>query len=164
MELLNPGVGLVFWTLLAFIIVFFILKKFAWKPILESLKEREAGIAESIASAESMKIEMAAMKSENEAVLAEAREERAKMIKEAKEVSDKMIGEAKEKARGEFDRIVAEAQGAITQQKNAALTDVKNQVGSLVLDIAEKVLRRELSDKKVQENYIKDLAEGVKLN
>jgi len=164
MELLNPGVGLVFWTLLAFIIVFFILKKFAWKPILESLKEREAGIAESIASAESMKIEMAAMKSENEAVLAEAREERAKMIKEAKEVSDKMIGEAKEKARGEFDRIVAEAQGAITQQKNAALTDVKNQVGSLVLDIAEKVLRRELSDKKVQENYIKELAEGVKLN
>ena len=164
MELLLPGIGLVFWTLLAFIIVFFILKKFAWKPILESLKERETGIASSIASAEAMKIEMAAMKSENEAVLAEAREERARMIKDAKEVSDKMIAEAKERARGEFDRIVAEAQGAITQQKNAALTDVKNQVGSLVIEIAEKVLRRELSDKKVQENYIKDLAEGVKLN
>jgi F-type H+-transporting ATPase subunit b len=164
MELLNPGVGLVFWTLLAFIIVFFILKKFAWKPILESLKEREAGIAESIASAESMKIEMATMKSENEAVLAEAREERGRMIKDAKDISDKMIAEAKEKARGEFDRIVAEAQGAITQQKNAALTDVKNQVGSLVIDIAEKVLRRELADKKVQENYIRDLAEEVKLN
>lgn len=164
MELLLPGLGLVFWTFLAFLIVFFILKKFAWKPILQSLKERETGIATSIASAEAMKHEMAAMKSENEAVLAQARDERAKMIKEAKEASDKMIAEAKEKARTEFDRIVSEAQVAIIQQKNAALTDVKNQVGNLVIEVAEKVLRRELSNKAVQENYIKELAEGVKLN
>ncbi len=164
MELLLPGLGLVFWTLLAFLVVFFILKKFAWKPILESLKERETGIATSIASAETMKAEMAALKSENEAVLAQARDERAKIIKEAKEVSDKMIADAKDKARAEFDRIVSEAQAAITQQKNAALTDVKNQVGNLVIEVAEKVLRRELSDKAVQENYIKELAEGVKLN
>lgn len=164
MELLLPGLGLVFWTLLAFLVVFYILKKFAWKPILESLKERETGIATSIASAETMKAEMAALKSENETVLAQARDERAKIIKEAKDVSDKMIADAKEKARGEFDRIVSEAQAAITQQKNAALIDVKNQVGNLVIEVAEKVLRRELSDKAVQENYIKELAEGVKLN
>lgn len=164
MELLLPGLGLVFWTLLAFLVVFFILKKFAWKPILESLKERETGIATSIASAETMKAEMAALKSENEAVLAQARDERAKIIKEAKDVSDKMIAEAKEKARVEFDRIVSEAQAAITQQKNAALIDVKNQVGYMVIEVAEKVLRRELSDKAGQENYIKELAEGVKLN
>ena len=164
MELLLPGLGLVFWTLLAFLVVFFILKKYAWKPILESLKERETGIATSIASAETMKAEMAALKSENETVLAQARDERAKIIKEAKDVSDKMIADAKEKARGEFDRIVSEAQAAITQQKNAALIDVKNQVGNLVIEVAEKVLRRELSDKAVQENYIKELAEGVKLN
>ncbi len=164
MELLLPGLGLVFWTLLAFIVVFFILKKFAWKPILESLKERETGIATSIASAETMKAEMAALKNENEAVLAQARDERAKIIKEAKDVSDKMIAEAKEKARVEFDRIVSEAQAAITQQKNAALIDVKNQVGNMVIEVAEKVLRRELSDKAVQENYIKELADGVKLN
>lgn len=164
MELLLPGLGLVFWTLLAFIVVFFILKKFAWKPILESLKERETGIATSIASAETMKGEMAALKSENEEVLAQARDERAKIIKEAKDVSDKMIADAKEKARGEFDRIVSEAQAAITQQKNAALIDVKNQVGNMVIEVAEKVLRRELSDKAVQENYIKELAESVKLN
>ena len=164
MELLLPGLGLVFWTLLAFIVVFFILKKFAWKPILESLKERETGIATSIASAETMKAEMAALKSENEEVLAQARDERAKIIKEAKDVSDKMIADAKEKARGEFDRIVSEAQAAITQQKNAALIDVKNQVGNMVIEVAEKVLRRELSDKAVQENYIKELAESVKLN
>ncbi len=164
MELLLPGVGLVIWTLLAFIIVFLILGKFAWKPILKSLKDRELGIATSIASAETMKVEMAALKSENEAVLAQARDERAKIIKEAKEVSDKMIAEAKEKARVEFDKIVAEAQSAITQQKNAALTDVKNLVGKLVIEVSEKILRRELADKTVQENYIKVLAESVKLN
>ncbi len=164
MELLLPGFGLVFWTFIAFLIVFYILKKFAWKPILESLKERESGIAHSIASAEAMKVEMATMKSENEAVLAQARDERAKMIKDAKDISDKMIADAKEKARLEFDRIVSEAQSAITQQKNAALIDVKNQVGSLVIDIAEKVLRREMANKAVQENYIKELAAGVKLN
>ncbi len=164
MELLLPGLGLVFWTLLAFLVVLFILKKFAWKPILESLNERETGIAASIASADTMKAEMLALKSENEAVLAEAREERAKIIKEAKEESDKMIAVAKEKARTEFDRIVAEAQSAIVQQKNAALTDVKNQVGFMVIEVAEKVLRRELADKPAQEKFIKELAEGVTLN
>lgn len=164
MDLLIPSFGLIFWTLLTFLIVFFILKKFAWKPILSSLKERETGIATSLATAETVKAEMATLKSENEALLILAREERAKMIKEAKELSDKMLTDAKEKARTEFDRIVAEAQSAIMQQKNAALTDVKNQVGKLVIEVSEKVLRRELSNKAVQENYIKELAEGVKLN
>ena len=164
MELLLPGLGLIFWTLVAFLIVFFILKKFAWKPILNSLKERELGIASSIATAENMKVEMAAMKSENEAILAQARDERARMIKEAKEASDKMVSDAKERAKTEYDRILADAQAAIQQQKNAALTEVKNQVGKLVIEVSEKVLRRELSNKDQQESYIKDLAEGVKLN
>jgi F-type H+-transporting ATPase subunit b len=164
MDLMNPAFGLLLWTFLAFIIVFFILKKFAWKPILSSLKEREKGINDAIASAEKIKAEMASMKSENESILAKAREERASMVKEAKETSDKMINDAKEKAKTEFDRIVSEAQVAIQQQKNAALTDVKNQVGKLVIEVAEKVLRKELSDKTAQENYIKELAGGVKLN
>ena len=164
MELLLPGLGLLFWTLIAFLVVFFLLKAFAWKPILASLKERETGIADAIASADKVKAEMAALKNENEVMMAKAREERAVMIKEAKETADKMVADAKEKAKAEFDRIVAEAQTAITQQKNAALTDVKNQVGSLVIEVAEKVLSRELSNKSEQENYIKQLAEGVKLN
>lgn len=164
MELLNPGLGLLVWTLLAFLIVFFLLKSLAWKPILSTLKERETGIADAIASADKVKAEMAALKNENEVMMAKAREERAVMIKEAKETADKMVADAKEKAKAEFDRIVAEAQAAITQQKNAALTDVKNQVGSLVIEVAEKVLSRELSNKSEQENYIKQLAEGVKLN
>lgn len=164
MELLNPGLGLLVWTLLAFLVVFFLLKGLAWKPILSSLKERETGIADAIASADKVKAEMAALKNENEVMMAKAREERAVMIKEAKETADKMVADAKEKAKAEFDRIVAEAQTAITQQKNAALTDVKNQVGALVIEVAEKVLSRELSNKAEQENYIKQLAEGVKLN
>ena len=164
MELLLPGIGLVFWTLIAFLVVFIILRKFAWKPILQSLKERETSIASAIASADSIKAEMALLRSENEALLAEARDERARMIKDAKDTSAKMISEAKEKARGEYDRIVSEAQIAIQQQKNAALTDVKNQVGKLVIEVSEKVLRRELANRNEQENFIKQQAEIVKLN
>jgi len=104
------------------------------------------------------------MQNENEALLAKAREERATLIKEAKEASDKMVAEAKDKAKSEYDRILADAQLAITQQKNAALTEVKNQVGTLVIEVAEKVLRKELSNKAEQESYIKQLADGVKLN
>jgi F-type H+-transporting ATPase subunit b len=164
MELLLPSIGLLFWTLVAFIIVFLILKKFAWKPILSSLKERETGIADAIATADKVKAEMAQLKNENEAMMAKAREERSAMIKEAKETSDKMLADAKEKAKNEYDRIVADAQSAIQQQKMAAITDVKNQVGNLVIEVAEKVLRRELGNKTEQENYIKQLADGVELN
>jgi F-type H+-transporting ATPase subunit b len=164
MELLLPGIGLIFWTLIAFLIVFIILKKFAWKPILTSLNEREKTISDAISTAEKMRVQMAAMKSENEALLAEAREERARMIKEAKDTSSKMINDAKEKAKTEYDRIITDAQAAIQQQKNAALIDVKNQVGRLVIEVSEKVLQRELSNKTEQEGFIKQLAETVKLN
>ena len=164
MELLQPGLGLLVWTLIAFGIVFFILKKFAWKPLLAALKERETGIADAISSAEKVKLEMASLKNENEALMNQAREERAVMIKEAKLASDKMISEAKDKAKAEYDRIIADAQQAINQQKNAALIDVKNQVGALVIEVSEKILRRELANKAEQESYIKQLAETVKLN
>jgi F-type H+-transporting ATPase subunit b len=164
MELLSPGLGLIVWTFIAFIIVLVILGKFAWKPILTSLKERETTIADSLATAQRVKSEMAQLKNENEQMMAQAREERGRMIKEAKETSDKMISEAKDKARKEYDKIVADAQAAINQQKNAALIDVKNQVGKLVIEVSEKVLRRELSQRPQQEEYIKSLAESVKLN
>jgi F-type H+-transporting ATPase subunit b len=164
MELLTPGFGLIFWTLLAFIIVFLILKKFAWKPILAALKERETNIADSIATAEKVKAEMAQLKSENEALLQQAREERATLIKEAKLQSDKMVTEAKEKAKAEYDKIVADAQQAIQSQKNAALTEVKNQVGALVIEVSEKILRKELSNKTEQEALIKQLTQEAKLN
>ncbi len=159
-----PDIGLLFWNTVAFIALFFILKAMAWKPILKAIKAREDGIEEALSKAEKVKAEMAQLANENEALLQKAREERAILIKEAKEQSDKMIADSKEKAKSEYDRIVADAQVAINQQKNAALTDVKNQVGALVIEISEKILKRELSNKAEQENYIKQLAEEVKLN
>ena len=164
MELLTPDLGLFVWNLIAFLVVFFILAKFAWKPILKSLKERETGIADALATAEKVKLEMTQLKSENEALLAKAREERAQLLKEAKETKDKIINEAKEAAKTEAARILTDAHASIEQQKNAALTDVKNLVGNLVIEVAEKVLRRELGNKSEQENYIKQLANEVKLN
>ncbi len=164
MQLLTPAFGLIIWTLLAFLIVFFILKKFAWKPILDSMNKREKEIADSLATAENIKIEMSQMKSENEALLVKAREERAHMLKEAKETKDKIINEAKEQAKVETNKIIADAQSVINQQKMAAITDLKNQVGILVIEVSEKILRRELSKKDEQEKYIKQLAENVKLN
>ncbi len=164
MQLLIPNFGLIIWTLLAFLIVLVILRKYAWKPIINSMNQREQGIAESLATAEKIKIEMSQMKSENEALLVKAREERAQMLKEAKETKDKIINEAKEQAKVETNKIIADAQSVIEQQKMAALTDLKNQVGTLVVEVSEKILRRELSNKQEQEKYIKQLAENVKLN
>jgi F-type H+-transporting ATPase subunit b len=162
--LVLPDIGLVFWNTIAFLVLIIVLGKFAWKPILKAIHDREAGIEEALKKADKMKSEIAAMQNENEALLAKAREERATLIKEAKEASEKMVADAKDKAKSEYDRIVADAQLTITQQKNAAISEVKNQVGSLVVEVAEKVLRRELSNKADQEKYIKELADGVKLN
>lgn len=164
MELLTPSFGLIFWTLLAFLIVFFILRKFAWKPILSSLNEREKTIAGSLETAERVKAEMAQLKNENEELLARAREERALMLKEARETKDRIINEAKEQAKIEANKIIVDAQQQIDVQKMAALTDVKNQVGKLVVEVTEKVLRRELSSPAAQEAHIKELVEDVKLN
>ena len=164
MELLTPSFGLIFWTLLAFIIVFFILKKFAWKPILKALNDREKGIADSLETADRVRAEMAQLKSENEELLAKAREERAAMLKEARDIKDKIINDAKEQAKTEASKIMLETQQAIEQQKMAAMTDVKNQVGKMVIEVAEKILRKELGTKEAQEAHIKDLVEEVKLN
>ena len=164
MDLLLPHLGLIFWTLLSFLIVFFILKKFAWKQIIDGLNERESNIANSIASAEKVKAEMAQLKSDNESLLQSAREERANMLKEAKEIKDKMINDAKDEAKAQAAKIINDANAAIHQQKMAALTDIKNQVGKMVVEVSEKILRRELSDKAQQEIYIRKLAEDIKLN
>lgn len=162
--LVLPDVGLVFWSSVAFIVLLVVLGKFAWKPIMTAINEREQGIENALAKADQMKAEMATMQGETEALLQKAREERATLIKDAKEQSDKMIADAKEKAKSEYDRIVADAQLAINQQKNAALMDVKNQVGALVIEVTEKILKKELSNKSEQEKYIQQLAQEVKLN
>lgn len=164
MELLLPKLGLLVWTLLAFLVVFYILKKFAWPAIINGLNEREQSIADALSTAEKVKAEMAQMKSEHEALLAQAREERAQILKEARETKEKIINESKDAAKSEASKIVAEAQAAIEAQKMAAITDVKNQVGKMVIEVSEKILRRELGNKEAQETYIKGLVNEVKLN
>jgi F-type H+-transporting ATPase subunit b len=161
MQLLTPAFGLIFWTLIAFLAAFFILKKFAWPAIINGLNEREKTIADSLATAERVKLEMAQLKSENEELLALAREERAQMLKEAKETKDKIISEAKEQAKVEANKIIVDANNAIENQKMAALTDVKNQIGNMVVEVAEKVIRRELSNGNDQELYIRKLADDL---
>jgi F-type H+-transporting ATPase subunit b len=164
MKLLLPEFGLLIWTLLAFLVVFFLLGKFAWPAIVKGLREREAGITDALATAERVKAEMAQLKSENEALLAQAREERATMLKEARDTKDKIINEAKDHAKAEAGKIIQDARTAIEQQKMAAITEVKNQIGVLVVEVSEKILRRQLENKSQQETYIKQLAEEVKLN
>lgn len=164
MDLLNPNFGLIIWTLVAFFLVFFILGKFAWPAILKGLKQREQSIADSLATAERVKAEMQQLQNENEALLAKAREERAAMLKEARETKDKIINEAKDQAKIEANKIIAEAQAAINTQKMAALTDVKNEVGKLVIEVTRKVLRKELGSKETQESHIKNLVDEIKVN
>lgn len=164
MKLLSPEFGLLVWTLLAFLVVFFILAKKAWPAIIKGLRDREQSIASSLETAERVKAEMAQMKSENEALLAKAREERAQLLKEAREMKDRIINEAKDQAKTEANKIIADAQAAINAQKMAALTDVKNQVGRLVIEVSEKILRKELAGKEAQEAHIKSLVDEVKLN
>jgi F-type H+-transporting ATPase subunit b len=164
MELLTPELGLFFWTLIAFLIVLFVLRKFAWKPIISSLDEREKGIADAISTADNLKKEMGQMKAENERIMAEAREERAQMLKEAKEMKDRIVNEAKDQAKAEANKIIADAQQQIQQQKMAALTEVKNEIGTLAVEVAEKILRKSLATAEAQDSYVSMLAEDIKLN
>jgi F-type H+-transporting ATPase subunit b len=162
--LVKPDLGLVIWMTLTFFIVLFVLAKYAWKPILKAVKTREDNIDNAISQAAKVQAEMAQLKNDNEALLTKAREERATMLKEAKDIKDKMISDAKDLAKAEANKIIVDAQAAINHQKMAALTDIKNQVGNLVIEVSEKVLRKELSNKAEQENFIKQLAGEVKLN
>ena len=164
MDLLTPELGLFVWTLLAFLIVFFILKKFAWKPILTALGDRERSIADSIAAADRVKKEMAQMQNENEKLMVQAGEERSVMLKEAKQMSEQIVAKAKEDTRAIADKMIVDAQQQIQQQKMAAMTDVKNQIGSLAVQVAEKVLRQQLSTEAAHNAYNNLLTQDVKLN
>ena len=164
MDLLQPALGLFLISLIIFTIVFLILKKFAWVPILATLKEREDSISDSITTAERVKEEMAQMKAEHEHVLAEAKAERSKILKEAKDAKDEIISEAKERAAAEYKRKVESALQDIENQKQAALVALKNQAGQMAVEIAEKILGRELGNKAEQEAYAKSLADNINLN
>lgn len=156
--------GLFFWQLIILLIVIFILGKFAWKPIVNALEEREEGIKDALASAEKAKVEMARLTNENEQLLKEAREERDVILKEAKELKDKIVADAKTAAQTEGAKLIENAKREIEDQKLKALAEVKNQVSALSLDIARKVLTKEFEDQGKQEALVADLLKDVKIN
>ena len=150
--------------LVTFTTVMFLLKKFAWKPILSTLKEREDSIENALQAAADAKLKMAKLKSDNEQVLAEARNERDALLKEARETQDMIISEAKNKAKDEADKIIAAAQAAIQSEKAAALESMKEQIVTLSIEVSEKILRNELSSESKQSNLVSDLVKDIKLN
>lgn len=156
--------SLIFWTTIIFVAFLFLLRKFAWKPILGAVRSREESITDALASAETARREMQNLKADNEKLLAEARAERDAMLKEAREMKDKMIAEAKEEAQAAGSQMIAQAQAAIQGEKNAAMADIKNQVSSLSIDIAEKLLKGQLADKQAQEQLVGALLNDIKLN
>ncbi len=161
MDLLIPGEGLIIWQLIIFVALVFLLSKLAWKPIINSLKEREDSIQNALDTAERARAEMAQLKSDNEKLLKEAREERDKMMKEAREAANRLKDEAQGDAKKAADKIISDARAAIYVEKEAALKEVKIQVALFSLDIAEKLMKKNLSADKEQkalvEGYIKDL-------
>lgn len=150
-SLVEPAFGLIFWMTLSFGIAFFLLAKFAWKPILKALHERERSIEDAIGEAKKAREEVAAMKAGNEELLREARNERDQMLKEAREIREREIAQAKERAKAEADALLSRAREDIRNEKNAALTEMKNQMGALSLAVAERILREKLGDKAAQE-------------
>ena len=164
MGLVTPGLGLIVWMTIAFLVVWIGLGKFAWPAILGTIKEREESIANALASADNARAEMAKLQSENEAILKQAREERDVILKEGKEIKDKMIADAKGLAQAEADKIVASARENIETEKTAAMAEIKNHVAALSIDIAEKILKNELSDAAKQKQLVDNLLGDIKLN
>ena len=164
MDLVNPGFGLVFWTAITFLILLWILRKFAWKPILGAVSDREESIKDALAAAEDAKKEMQNLQADNERILKEARAERDAMLKEARELKEGIISDAKEQAKVEGDKMMKQAKEAIESERNAAVADIKAQVANLSVDIAEKVIKEELSDKKKQLKLVDGLLGDIKLN
>jgi|SRR5690606_33872771 len=164
MELITPSIGLVFWTLVAFVLLLIILRVAAWKPILSAIRERENSIEDALNKAELAKQEMARLSNENESLLKQARAERDEILKEAKTLKDKIVSEAKTQAQVEGAKLIEAAKVEINNQKLAALAEVKSQVANLSLEIAEKVLRQEFADKAKQEQVVEGLLKDIKLN
>ncbi len=164
MELLKPELGLIFWTALIILVVYFLLSKFAWKPILDALKARESHIDNELKTAEKVRVEMSQMKSQHEDLLRQAKEERSQILKEAKETKDAIVNEAKDKAREEASKLLAEAKKEIDNYKMAALIEVKNDVGNMVVELSQKILQRELSNKDEHLKYVNSMLDKSKLN
>ncbi len=163
-SVIRPEPGLLVWTVIIFLIFWFLMARFAFRPIATALKQREQDIQDALDQAKKAREEMAALQAENEKLLVQAREERAQILKEAKEAKEQIIDEAKERANAEYRRKLESALQDIENQKMAALIELRNTAGQMAVEIAEKILQRQLSDKAEQEAYARRLAENMRLN
>lgn len=164
MELLTPGTGLFFWQLIVFVGLFFILAKYAWKPMLTGMKERETFIQQALDSAEKAKLEMASLKSDNEKLLKEAREERDRILREARQAAIAINDQAQTEAKRNADRLIEDAKSVIQVEKQAALRDVRAQVALFSLEIAEKLIKKNLSTEPAQKALVEEFIKDLKLN
>jgi F-type H+-transporting ATPase subunit b len=164
MELVTPGIGLIFWQTVTFIVVLFLLSKFAWKPIMTSLRQREDSIESALRMADQAKLEMQALKADNEKLLQQARIERDRILREATDAANALVEQAKNKANEEGNRMIENARLSITNEKQAAITEMKNLAGSLSIEIAERILKHELKDPAAQQALVTDYIKEVNLN
>ena len=164
MDLVTPDVGLLFWTVISFFVLLFLLRKFACKPIVGTVNDRETSIREALESAEKARLEMQNLTADNERILKEARVERETMLKEAREIKAKMISDAKDEAQTQANKMIEQAQIAIASEKKSAMAELKNHVAGLSVDIAEKMVREELSNKDKQLKLVENMLGEAKLN
>jgi|TARA_B110000908_G_scaffold27959_1_gene32868 F-type H+-transporting ATPase subunit b len=164
MDLVTPDVGLLFWTFISFTILYFLLKRFAWKPILGSVNDREMSIREALLAAENAKKEMQNLKSDNEKILKEAKAERENMLKDAREIKNKLISDAETQAKLQASKLIESAQKAIQNEKNSAMNELKKTVVELSVEIAEKVISSELEDKSKQLKVVENMLNNASLN
>ena len=162
--MIEPGIGLLFWMTLTFIILLFLLAKFAWKPILNAVNDREVTIIDALNQAKLAKQEMAQLKEDNERILREARAERDGILKEAREMKDKIVNVAKERAKVEGEKMIAAARQSIQSEKNAAMAEIKSQIGTLSVNIAENILREKLNNDGAQNALVENILNKSNLN
>lgn len=161
---IKPDFGTLFWSTIFFLLFWFLIAKFAFKPIAEALKKREGDIQDALDEAKNAREEMQNLHAENERILAEAREERTKILREAKEAKDTIIKQAEVDAKAKAQKIMNDATREIENQKKAAVTELKNQVGTMAIDIAEKVIQKELKGNSEHESFVNNLVNDIKLN
>jgi len=164
MSLVTPAIGLMFWTCIIFTLLIVLLKKFAWKPILTAVDDRNEQINSALKAADKARLEIENLNNDNERILLEAKSERDQLLKEARDIKDNIINEAKEKASNEAENILNAAKSQIENEKMKAITELKNSVAVLSIDIAEKVLKNELKEKSNQEDFINSILKNSELN
>ncbi|MEG0925296.1 MULTISPECIES: F0F1 ATP synthase subunit B [Chryseobacterium] len=164
MGIIEPGIGLLFWMTLTFVILLFLLAKFAWKPIVSAVNERETSIVDALNQAKLAKKEMEDLKADNERIIREAKIERDAILKEAREIKDRIVGEAKDAAKAEGDKLIEAAKQTINAEKNAAMADIKNQIGALSVNIAESILKQKLDNTEAQNELVQNYINKSNLN